>query len=33
VLKDASAWSERPLRKVTAREIVDFRVPLHHLRA
>ena len=33
VLKDAEAWSERPLRKVTAREILAFRVPFHHLRA
>jgi len=32
VLKDRSAWSERPSRKVSAREIVSFRVPLHYLR-
>jgi SAM-dependent methyltransferase len=31
VLKDQAAWSERPARKVSAREIVSFRVPLHHL--
>ena len=29
VLKDQSAWVERPSRKVTAREIVSFRVPFH----
>jgi SAM-dependent methyltransferase len=32
VLKDQSAWSERPARKVSAREIVSFSVPLHYLR-
>ena len=32
VLKDQSAWSERPSRKVSAREIVSFSVPFHHLR-
>jgi SAM-dependent methyltransferase len=31
VLKDQSAWSERPARKVSAREIVSFSVPLHYL--
>jgi SAM-dependent methyltransferase len=31
VLKDPVAWSEAPLRKVSAREIVSFRVPFHHL--
>jgi SAM-dependent methyltransferase len=32
VLKDPSAWSERPSRKVSAREIVSFGVPFHYLR-
>jgi hypothetical protein len=32
VLKDQSAWSDRPSRKVTAREVVSFRVPFHYLR-
>jgi SAM-dependent methyltransferase len=32
VLKDPSAWSERPSRKVSAREIVSFSVPFHYLR-
>jgi SAM-dependent methyltransferase len=32
VLKDQGAWSERPARKVSAREIVSFSVPLHYLR-
>jgi SAM-dependent methyltransferase len=31
VLKDQSAWSERPSRQVSAREIVAFSVPLHYL--
>jgi SAM-dependent methyltransferase len=31
VLKDQGAWSERPARKVSAREIVSFSVPLHYL--
>jgi SAM-dependent methyltransferase len=29
VLKDRSAWLDRPARRVTAREIVSFRVPFH----
>jgi SAM-dependent methyltransferase len=32
VLKDRAAWLEQPTRRVTAREIVDFRVPLHYMR-
>jgi SAM-dependent methyltransferase len=31
VLKEQSTWSERPWRKVSAREIVSFSVPLHYL--
>jgi SAM-dependent methyltransferase len=30
VLKDPTAWSERPSRKVSAREVVSFRVPFHY---
>ena len=30
VLKDPTAWSERPARKVSASEIVSFRVPFHY---
>jgi ubiquinone/menaquinone biosynthesis C-methylase UbiE len=29
LLKDESAWSERPLRAVGARRVLDFHVPLH----
>ena len=32
VLKDQAAWSQQPIRPVSAREIVSFRVPLHYLR-
>lgn len=32
VLKDQAAWSDRPSRKVSARDIVSFRVPFHYLR-
>jgi SAM-dependent methyltransferase len=31
VLKDPSAWSEQPDRRIRAREVVGFRVPFHYL--
>jgi SAM-dependent methyltransferase len=31
VIKDQAAWSARPSRKVSAREVVSFRVPFHYL--
>ena len=30
VLKDPAAWSEQPLRTVSAREVLAFRVPFHY---
>ena len=32
VLKDPAAWSDRPARRISAREVVEFRVPFHYIR-
>ena len=31
VLKDGAAWSDGPSRRISARDVLSFRVPLHHL--